>query len=159
MANPRRSHDENTQTNLALVPSNRRRQAADGLVVLGTRRICQPPRLLENHEEISCRRNSPWSNRSLVSCTYGVQCRPAAGRSWVGVASVFVVRLVPHVWSSRSALHPSSCGVGRRKTESDGRGLAYWNVPPRLSALGCVAGCHDSNRRLLEPGRRVARGS
>src|SRR5436853_7433010 len=67
ISNPRRSNDENTPAALTLVPLNRSGRAAFRMVVLGTRRLRQPPRLLENHEEISRRRNSARGHRSFAS--------------------------------------------------------------------------------------------
>src|SRR5437667_12778648 len=72
VSNPRRSNDENTRAAHTLVPGNHSGGAAFRMVVLGTRRLRQPPRLLANHEEISRRWNSARAHRSLASLRSGV---------------------------------------------------------------------------------------
>src|SRR5437667_7632732 len=72
VSNPRRSNDENTRAAHTLVPGNHSGAAAFRMVVLGTRGLRQPPRLLANHEKVSRRWYPPWSHWSFSSLRSGV---------------------------------------------------------------------------------------
>src|SRR6266566_900224 len=129
------------------------------MVVLGTRRLCQPPRLLENYKIFSRRRNSAWCNRSLVSSAAGILDGRGTRRNRIAASGLLTVRFVSHVRSSGSALRAPLGGIGRCRGPSDRRGPAHRNLSPRFPALRRVAGSHHSNRGLLERGRRVTRRS
>src|SRR5216110_2337482 len=78
ISNSRSSNDENTRATLTLVPGNDSGRAAFRVVVLGTRGLCQPPRLLANHEKVSRYWHSARRHRSLASLRPGVLGRYGA---------------------------------------------------------------------------------
>src|ERR1700687_2392866 len=129
------------------------------MVVLGTRRVCQPPRLLENYKVFSRGWNSAWRDRGFVSCADGVPGCDGAGRDWIAVAGLFAVWFVPHVWAPGAAVHPAAGGFGRTKRCDYGGGPAYRDISPRVSPVRCAGTSNHSNRGLLERGRRITRRS
>jgi len=130
------------------------------MVVLGTRRVCQPPRLLENLQNIFSR----------------LEFRSARIGALFHVPMAFQAAMVLAVidcscWPIR-CLVCTACTGHRRCGTSGGlvdlgglRGeitvadLHIGNISTRVSPVRCAAGSHHSNRRLLERGRRVTRRS
>src|ERR1700682_118294 len=159
MSEARRSDDKGPRKSGSLVSRIGRGEAADAMVVLGTRRVCQPPRLLENYKVFSRGWNSARRDRGFVSCADGVPGRDSAGRNWIAVAGLFIVWFVLHVRAPGAAVHPAAGGFGRTKRRDYGGGPAYRDISPRVSPVRCAPGSHRSNRGLLERGRRVARRS
>src|ERR1700694_5613394 len=115
MSESKRSDDKGPRKSGSLVSRIGRSESAHAMVLLGTRRVCQPPRLLENYKVFSRGWNSAWRDRGFVSCADGVPGCDGAGRDWIAVAGLFAVWFVPHVWAPGAAVHPAAGGFGRTK--------------------------------------------
>lgn len=82
------------------------------MVVLGKGGICQPPRLLKDHESLSGGGNPSRNGWRPVSHLYGFPGGCRACGDWVTAARVFTVWLVSHVRPPTSALCAQLVALG-----------------------------------------------